>query len=49
MIFTESYPSLSGKSVGSAGEKGTQKRKLAASTLYSDYFTFVLGDRPEKS
>lgn len=49
LIFTESYPSISGKSVGSAGEIGAQKRKLAASTLYSDDFTFLLGVRPEKS
>lgn len=37
--FSESYLLISRKLARSAWDKETQKRKLATSTLYSEYFT----------
>lgn len=50
-ISSESYPPISGKSVGSIEEKGTYKGELATNALWlhiSDDFTFLLRGRPEK-
>lgn len=47
--FSESYSLISRKLGRSAWEKETQKRKLATSTLYSEYFTRLLGGKPEET